>query len=182
MPEANKIVVEVVGPGFDTSDVVRGDLLPHERFEVFAPLDDPGSALRNGSVPQRTYLITQESYRRSVDDRLTKIGSRLRNPAFPKEVTADPRELREDARSYLRRTRESLLLRHSESYEPIPGTYVSRFISGVLEILAGLERHAIRLGAVTFSGTFTTRRRLVYWDFFPADTKKAHLLYSLREP
>jgi hypothetical protein len=178
IPEASKLVIEVVGPGFDTSDLVRSDLLPHERFEVLVPLHQPLAPFRSTHPPKRTYLIAQESYRKSVEQRLAKIGARLRNPAFPKDVIAEPGELREEAREFLMRKRETLLLRHAVRYQPIPLGLLFRFISGVIEMLSGLERKAIQLGSVTFSGTFTTRRRLVYWDFFPADTRKGHLLYS----
>jgi hypothetical protein len=180
IPQQNKIVVEVVGPGFDTSDLVRSDLLPHERFEVSARLDQLSIGLAAGFLPQRTYRITQENYRRSVEERLVKIGARLRKPAFPKAVLAEGDELQEDARRFLRKSRETLLLRHAKRYEPIPRKYLLRFLSGVVRMLSGLERCEIRLGAVTFSGTFTARRRFVYWDFFPADTSRADLLYSLR--
>lgn len=181
IPEEGKLVVEVVGPGFDTSDVLRSDLLPHERFEVSVPLKRPGVALATGLSPSRTYLITPEQYRRSVDSRLAKIGANLENPAFPREVAAEPRQLRQDALLFLRRARETVLLRHASWYEPIPERYLLRFVSGVVRMLAGLERHAVQLGAITFSGTFITRKRLVYWDFFPADTRKARLLYSVRQ-
>jgi hypothetical protein len=80
------------------------------------------------------------------------------------------------------RAKETVLLRHASRYEPIPERYLLRFVSGVVRMLAGLERHAVQLGAITFSGTFMTRKRLVYWDFFPADTSKARLLYSVQQP
>jgi len=178
-PEQGKIVVEVVGPGFDTSDLLRSDLLPHERFEF--PIEQrPHVAIPAEMTPQRTYIISEATYRRSVDDRLAKIGARLQNAAFPQEVTTRADELREDARRALRRNRATVLLRHAATYDPIPREYLLRFISGVVRILSGLERYSIPLGAVTLSGTFTMRRRLVYWDFFPADLSKAHLLYSSR--
>lgn len=179
-PEASKMAVEVVGPGFDTSDLVRNDLLPHERFEVLLPLNQSLTPPRPAHLPKRIYLITQESYRKSVEDRLAKIGARLRDPAFPRGVAAEPLELCGQARQFLEQRRETLLLRHTTSYQPIPMNLLSRFVSGVMEMLSGLDRNAIRLGATAFSGTFTTRRRLVYWDFFPADTRRGHLLYSPR--
>jgi len=181
VPEANRIVVEVVGPGFDTSDLVRSDLLPHERFEVSARFDEPKSAAALRRFVRRTYITAPDTYRKSVEDRLAKIGARLRNPAFPNEVAVGPSELREDARRFLHRHRETLLLRHSQRYTPIPQSYLLRFIMGVMSMITGLERRGIRFGTLTFSGTFTTRKRLIYWDFFPADTKEVHLLYSLRD-
>jgi hypothetical protein len=178
LPEENKSIIEVVGPGFDTSDLVRSDLLPHERFDVSLPFEErqPAAGLRK--FVKRTYVIAPDTYKKSVEDRLTKIGARLRNPAFPNEVSGEPDKLREDALRFLHRHREDLLLLHAKRYTPIPESYLLRFIMGVRSMLTGLERHGIRLGTVTFSGTFTTRKRLVYWDFFPADTKKGHLLYS----
>jgi hypothetical protein len=182
IPEQGKIVVEVVGPGFDTSDLVRSDLLPHERFEFPTELAGHDIAAPADPALQRTYVISEAAYRRSVDDRLAKIGARLLNPAFPREVTVEAQELRERARRALRKNRETVLLRHATKYDPIPRQHLLRFTSGVVKILSGLERHSISLGTVTLSGTFTTRRRLVYWDFFPADTSKAHLLYSVGRP
>jgi hypothetical protein len=178
VPEEGKIIVEVVGPGFDTSDLARSDLLPHERFEILTPLEGPCTPLPADLSVRRTHLIEESQYQRSVEDRLTKIGARLRNPAFPEEVIEEPGQLREDAVRFLRRIRETVLLRHAREYDPIPRSYLLRFVSGVVRMLGGLETRAVRLGATTFSATFTTRRRLVYWDFFPADIGKAHLLYS----
>ena len=180
IPEQGKIVIEVVGPGFDTSDLVRSDLLPHERFECPVELAGPQITIPSHVTPRRTYMISPSAYTKSVDDRLAKIGARMQNAAYPERVTTEADELREDARQALRRNRETLLLRHAAAYDPIPPKLLARFASGVLNVLSGFNRRSIALGAVTMSGTFTTRRRLVYWDFFPADPAKAHLLFSPR--
>ena len=182
IPEQRKVVIEVVGPGFDTSDLVRSDLLPHERFEFPIELAGRHIAMPQETEVKRTHVISDGGYRRSVDDRLAKIGARLRNAAFPQDVTINADELREDARRALRRNRETVLLRHAAKYDPIPHRYLLRFISGVVNILSGLERHSIAIGALTMSGTFTTGRRLVYWDFFPAEIGRARILYSSQSP
>jgi hypothetical protein len=70
------------------------------------------------------------------------------------------------------------LLRHADKYVPIPEKYLARFASGIIRMLAGLERYELQLGTTTFSGAFTTKGRLVFWDFFPADAKRASALYS----
>jgi hypothetical protein len=177
IPEECRMVIEVVGPGFDTSDLLRSDLLPHERFEISLPAVDTATSLFPLPPATRTYLITQARYRESVEDRLGKVGAKAANPAFPSQVATDPTDLRDRARQLLMQTGETLLLRHGLRYHPIPKPLLRRFIAGVVEMLSGLERRAIRLGAVTFSGTFTTRKRLVYWDFFPADTKQGLRLF-----
>jgi hypothetical protein len=33
-PQRGTLTIEVVGPGFDASDILRSDVQPHERFEV----------------------------------------------------------------------------------------------------------------------------------------------------
>jgi hypothetical protein len=182
IPEENKGIVEVVGPGFDTSDLVRSDLLPHERFELRLSGVQPGVAVSTPCERNRTYLVAPEEYRKAVEERLRKIGARLKNAAYPKEVlecaTEDSEKLRQQAAQYLKRTRQTLLLRHADKYVPIPERYLSRFVAGVFRVLAGLQRYHIDLGTVTFSGAFTPRGRFVFWDFFPADTKRAASLYT----
>jgi hypothetical protein len=126
--------------------------------------------------------VSPQDYRKAVEERLSKIGARLKSAAFPKELLeGSPEErigLRRDALQYLQRTRQTLLLRHSEEYARIPERYLLRFVTGVLRVLAGLESYDIHVGTVTFSGAFTTRGRFVFWDFFPADTKRGAALYA----
>jgi len=183
VPEEDRMVVEVVGPGFDTSDLLRSDLLPHERFEITVPFRRPNLAVRARLEPRRTYVVTPRDYRKAVEDRLSKIGARLRSAAFPREVLEGSPEkdngLRLEALQYLKRTRQTLLLRHAGEYSPIPGRYLLRFVTGALRVLDGLESRGIQVGTVTFSGAFTTRGRFVFWDFFPADPKRGDALYAV---
>ena len=179
IPEERRLVVEVVGPGFDTSDLLRSDLLPHERFDVLT-LGETSPLMRPADIAlKRTYVIDDEEYLKSVEARVTKIGARLRDPAFPEKVVRDNRKLSREAVEFLK-AKEPFILRHAEHYEPIPRSLLLRFSLGVLRMLGHLTRLGLHLGSVSFSGTFTARKRLVYWDFFPADIKKTHLLYSFR--
>jgi hypothetical protein len=173
------MTVEVVGPGFDASDLLRSDSLPHERFEVFVPkLSQP---VRKPIFERRTYVMHSEDYKRTVEARLAKIGARLRNPAYPRAVIdsagVQPTRLAEEAMEYLKRTKQVALLNHLEEYESIPTRFLEIFINGVGNIIEGLRRYNIRLGPTSFAGTFTARGRFVFWDFFPADLAKAKELY-----
>jgi hypothetical protein len=183
LPSEDKLVVEVVGPGFDTSDLLRSDVLPHERFEVHAHLRQHGHKGRSPLCQKRIYVVSPEQYRRTVEDRLTKIGARLTSPAFPRELLhtddADRSRLQENALDHLRRRRETALLRNLQQYRPIPAHYLLRFVRGTIHILNGLATHGIYLGSTTFSGTFTTAGRFVFWDFFPAKASEAKMLYRL---
>ena len=173
-----KMTIEVVGPGFDASDLLRSDMVPHERFEVFAPQH---LNKREVAFEQRTYVIGSEDYKRTVEERLVKIGARLRKPAYPKIILVSPRiqrtRLTQEAMDFLKRTKQTVLLNHSNAYEPIPKRFLERFVTGVGSIIAGLGRYNIHLGSTAFSGTFTTHGRFVFWDFFPANLAKAGMLY-----
>ncbi len=169
VPEDDKLVIEVVGPGFDTSDLLRSDLLPHERFEALISRRPSSKAFPADLTVRRTYIIGKKQYLKSVEDRLTKIGARLKNPAFPEDVVEESSKLRANALGFLRKTRQTLLLRHAQGYEPIPRSLLLRFALGVVGMLHALENRGLHFGPMSFSGMFTTRRRLIYWDFFPAD-------------
>jgi hypothetical protein len=82
-----------------------------------------------------------------------------------------------DARDFLKRTRQTLLLQHLDVYEAIPRRLLERFAQGVGGIISGLRRYNIHLGSTAFSGTFTARGRFVFWDFFPANLARAKMLY-----
>jgi hypothetical protein len=173
-----KMTVEVVGPGFDASDLLRSDSLPHERFEAFVP---KFSQFHKPVFERRIQIIGFEDYKRTVEERLVKIGARLRNPAYPKVIIDSGRiprtQLAREAMDYLKRTKQAALLNHLETYDPIPKRFVERFVTGVGNIIDGLRRYNIRLGPTSFSGTFTARGRFVFWDFFPANLAKAKELY-----
>jgi hypothetical protein len=178
-PERSSMTIEVVGPGFDASDLLRSDTQPHQRFEVHIALRDPSSS---GNFDCRcAYVVGAEDYQATVEQRLIKIGARLRNPAFPRSVKQssqrDEDRLRSDAIAYLTRSKQTLLLRHQDAFVPIPHKHVSRFVSGVTRVLAGLANYGIHLGPTSFSASLIGAGRLVFWDFFPARTREADALY-----
>jgi len=186
LPEQDTITVEVVGPGFDASDILRGDTQPHERIQVSAPLRQPGLKRLEPSDCQRTYIIGPGEYRKTVEQRLIKIGARLKDPSFPTAVLAasqsDQERLRDSALAFLRESRQTVLLRHQEIYTPISTTYVLRFVRGVANLLAGLASYGVHLGSTSFSGSFIGNGRLVFWDFFPASSREASVLYLSAGP
>jgi hypothetical protein len=186
IPDERKVVIEVVGPGFDASDILRSDVQPHERFEVGLPC---GGRRPDSSEPpdcKRIYLIDSSTYQRTVKQRLTKIGARLENSAFPDAVLdsgmADREELARRAHTFLKKTGQTPLLEHATAYSPIPRKHLTAFVTHLSNLLHRLAAYGIHLGTISVSASFITNRRLVFWDFFPAkmrDTtilrRKAHL-------
>ena len=175
-PDENSMTIEVVGPGFDASDLLRSDIQPHQLLVATGP---PGDSA-NLKV-RCTHMVDTKVYQATVENRLVKIGARLKNPAFPRSMRqasqSDRASLRRDAISYLKRTKQLLLLRHRDNFVPIPESYVSRFVSGVNRVLAGLPNYGIYLGPTSFAASFTATGRLVFWDFFPARTRDAEALF-----
>ena len=173
------MTIEVVGPGFDASNLLRSDSLPHESFETVVPKFS--RSFQKRAFEHHTHVMPSEDYQRTVDERLVKIGARLRNPAYPKviinSVSIQRTRLAKEAMDYLKRRKEVALLNHLEAYQPIPNRFIERFVTGVGNIVEGLSRYNVRLASTSFSGSFTASGRFVFWDFFPANLANAKELY-----
>jgi hypothetical protein len=181
-----KIDIEVVGPGFDASDILRADITPHERFEVIFhdPLNPAWDRQQLKII--RTYLIDDENYRASVQRRLRKIGARLRNPAFP-DQWMDPnasasivKGLVEDATRFLRETGQTVLLDHSDHYEPINAQRLDRFLNELIRLSKAVAESTVSWRAFSLAGSFLPDKRLVIWDFFPPGNHDVSTLANLR--
>jgi hypothetical protein len=184
VPEHEKLIVEVVGPGFDASDILRNDLQPHERWEASL---GPAMARAGSPTPMsshRIHLVAQQQYVESVQTRLAKIGARLKNPAFPDRVprdsVSDSAQLAEDALVFLKSTRQTTLLKHAENYTPISEKHVRSFARDIRKLLSGLSGYGIHLGSSSFAASMIPKRGLVFWDFFPARKQEAASLYPSR--
>ena len=166
-------VLEIVGPGFDAGDLLRGDTTPHERWE---------GVLNGDRVSQvsQVYVIDGGAYSRAVDERLVKIGARLHKPAFPvlRNLTDNDREaLRVEAVTFLSESGQTRLLHSATSYTTARESLVRTFANNISRCLAVLHEQGIHLGDVSFSASVLPARGLCFWDFFPADLSQTRLLY-----
>jgi hypothetical protein len=184
VPDQEKLIVEVVGPGFDASDILRNDLQPHERWEASMELSfhtKPAAA----SVATRSRLASANQYRESVQQRLAKIGARAQNPAFPDAVLRAQDQnyarLIETGTNYLKSNRQTTLLKHANHYEPIPPKYILAFAGHIQKLLTGLSAYGIHLGPSSFAASVIPKRGLVFWDFFPARKEEVAALYRYRK-
>jgi hypothetical protein len=171
VPDEEKLLVEIVGPGFDASDILRGDIPPHERWEASLRL----------STRRRINLVSEGEYANSVQRRLAKIGARLKNPAFPDSVLQDSfrdsGHLVSDAISFLKSSHQTTLLKHVQAYVPIPEQHVASFARHVGKLLSGLSAYGIHLGPSSFAASVIPKRGLIFWDFFPAKKQEIASLY-----
>lgn len=183
--DAGKIDIEVVGTGFDASDILRSDTTPHERFEI--RFDDqlraPWDRAKLRST--RTHLVDEESYRASVRQRLVKIGARLRNPAFPEEQmqpgtsASTLEDLVQEATHYLRESGQMALLASSDRYEPIPSRLFDSFLTELLRLCKAVAESDVPWRTFSLAGSFLSEERLVIWDFFPPGDHDVRTLLKL---
>jgi hypothetical protein len=177
-----KVDVEVVGRGFDASDVLRGDIIPHERFEISL------SDFRQSCAVHitRTYLVGSDDYRVSVQRRLAKIGARLLNPSFPEEELrakgshSHSERLKQEAIQYLRRSGQTLLLDHLNEYEPVPPTFLDAFVAQLLRLLRATAEAHVPWKALSVASSFLAAGRLVIWDFFSPGIQNTRELSTIR--
>jgi len=183
IPDQEKLIVEVVGPGFDASDILRSDVPAHERWEFPLASFPHLAASTISESGKRIGLATAEQYATSVQQRLAKIGARLRNPAFPDEASREePKDqLITIARSFLRDSSQTRLLEASDKYIPAPERHLQAFRHGVERVLLGLWEHGVHLSSTSFAGSVIPNRGLVFWDFFPAVRQEAESLFPGEE-
>jgi hypothetical protein len=176
--ETGKLDVEIVGPGFDASDVLRSDLIPHERFEVH--LGARGRQATSPLQPLRSYVIQPEDYRVSVRQRLEKIGAKLRNRSFPDDLIGatlsgvEREALATEAEEFLRAPGQTMLLDHGEEYQPIPPRLLNMFLREFQRIFERVRTRENHWRILSLAAGFLPQDRLVIWDFFvpgATDTK-----------
>lgn len=169
--ETGKLDVEVVGPGFDASDILRADILPHERFELFLGNRELKTTALSQLQIKRSHLVGREDYKTSVQQRLAKIGARLRNPSFPHKVmgaaATGPNQavLIQEAIHFLQTSGQTTMLDH-QKYEPIPPRLLDMFLGQFLRLFERIRASKIRWKLLSLAASFLSRNRLVIWDFF----------------
>jgi hypothetical protein len=129
--------LEIVGPGFDASDLNRGDTTPHEGWTIPC---EPNSDMNMASA-RRSLLVDNQTYRESVRRRLIKIGLRASGEFDIGKKSVGKKRSEEQlvalGNRTLRKLNELLLLNHLDTYSPISETHLCAFG----EILLELRRH-----------------------------------------
>lgn len=157
----SEVWIEVVGPGFDASDLQRGDVSPHETFSVRL------SAEREIAELILSQRIDQKDYEESVRIRRSKIKTKLASSPTP-ELAWRIREnlaIPDDVDAHLERI-DSPLCR-LQTYRPIPETLVQDTIRRIIESRV-IERYCAETGAqfpLVISTSLVNRgSKQVFWD------------------
>jgi len=156
-----EISVEVVGPGFDASDLQRGDLSPHESFSVSV---EPEGIVSKIKLERR---VDQSSYEKSVAARKVKIWEKL-NSAPAKELAVKIRKdlgIPDDLESYLRTIGSPLS--KNETYCPISPRILRKTITDIIG--SDVIDHFAKVTGARFPLVFSSSwvydgRKQIFWD------------------
>jgi hypothetical protein len=145
---ASGCTLEVVGPGFDVSDLKRGEI-PHEWLSLSPDVKDFSAAI------QARHSLMPGEFRESWKRRLSAVTSLLGV------------ENAEEAQRHLRMTAETLLLDDADGYSAPPVTFLEEVwrVGRLLRDRLGSERHTPDGFAVVLSASLFPDGRSAYWDF-----------------
>jgi len=136
-------MIEVVGPGFDASDLKRGDVTPHERLDV---------RLDNGEAAVRSRVVASP-----------RVQAAVRRIRFEKAATL-LRCAVADVEDVLRRRGETMLL-DAPTYLPIPDELLAIAVEHAAQLQAELAARGLSDRHVSISMSFIGRgARPVFWD------------------
>jgi hypothetical protein len=136
-------LVEVVGPGFDASDLKRGDVTPHE--QVWLDLKD--------GEPRVTHRST-------ASDRVDEADRAIRFEKVARLLAVSVGDVPVE----LQRREETMLLDYPR-YVPISNELLALAVRNALPLARTLRAHELANGGITLSMSFVGRdARPVFWD------------------
>jgi len=157
----SEIFVEVVGPGFDASDLQRGDLSPHETWSVVMSSEGTVSEMK---LIQR---VTQVAYRESLRARRQKIKTKLDSsptPELARRIRAEL-DIPDELETYLAKIDSPLL--NSEGYRPVAECVVKDTVRRAIDSdVISVYRQQTGVGfPLVISTSFVDRgTRQIFWD------------------
>jgi hypothetical protein len=154
---SGEVLLEVVGPGFDATDINRGDISPHEHIIL--------STKSETITPRviRKQSVTTAKYLESVSQRLAKIGQEVLLREGPGRCSSEEVDLEKIGENFLQR--EGLSLLHRSSYTPLPRNYLLKLVSYIRDLPWRLPssgkdaRYVISLSILNDPGP-----RFIFWD------------------
>ena len=163
-PEEEDILLEVVGPGFDASDLNRGDITPHET--IYLPRQKyPSKRVLSEKDIKRT-VVKPKGYELSVRLRLAKIGRLLidRSNWLSYDLSTDV-ELESQGREHLQRIGQTLLLEYEERYRPIPISLLRTVYRYIVDLPERAKQMKINGEPMVVSMSFfAPDKDLAFWD------------------
>jgi hypothetical protein len=171
----SQIYMEVVGPGFDASDLKRGDVTPHEI--IWLPRSPP--PLVPEAIERK--VIPKPHYKGTVLLRLEKIGKEIALLQNIDTRSWSPQNFRDLAIRYLSQTGETLLLQYSEEYPPIPFDYLRQIHYMCFNLPGKMRELKIREEPFVLCGSiFNINKEIGFWEFTWPELKYETLFQKLK--
>lgn len=171
-PDVNYIHMEVVGPGFDVSDIKRGDISPHEIIKLprvnHNQSFDGAEELSPWKV-KRT-IMSPGHYQKAVFYRLVKIG-RLITKQKNLQQSLDEDNLIELAIDYLQKSNHTLLLNNMNKYNPMSFRYIENIYYYIVLLPEKMKLFSFKSEPFVISGGIVKPNRVVFWDIVWPDLK-----------
>lgn len=171
----SQILMEIVGPGFDASDLKRGDVTPHE--VILLPRSVP---LVESEIERK--IISNSHYIGTVLIRLEKIGREI---ALLQDIDTsqwNAQKYRKLAIDYLSQVGETLLLKHKNEYPPIPFSYLQKIHYFCFNLPQKMKKLGIRGEPFVLCGSiFNKNKEIGFWEFTWPELKYEALIRKIRE-
>jgi hypothetical protein len=164
---ASDVWAEITGPGFDASDLQRGDISPHEVFAI--SLGNNGRIRRS----QQVYQADNFTYQESKQARRDKVRRKINNAPTPTLAVAIRRGL---LRGRGQRVRARVTC--PQEYQPISRELVHRTIRAIVRsgVIDAFQQKTGVWFPLNFATSFIeTGARQVYWDIVSPQLKFAGL-------
>ncbi len=166
------LICEIVGPGFDVDELMRGQIVPHERY-VFRRkdiYDDDYRDLGPTDVILHS-IIASEAYIQSVEYRYSKVSDIIgREPGDSKQGSILPEQQCRDVESTVEQ-RSTTVLYQKDRYVPLNYAKLHE-LYGYISELDVFDSREVR-GRVAVA-SFLKKQGLVFWDLFGGDRKKEY--------
>jgi hypothetical protein len=151
--DSDRWLVEVAGPGFDASDLKRGDITPHETLEA-----TPTGA---SFALSRERCASQAEYERSLMTRFGKVARLLGRPSEQWQSAAPEAGA---VAAELTRRRETLLL-EARTYQQIPEALVHAALTHAARLQRTMSSYGLPNTGIAVSMSYLGRQAdPVFWD------------------
>jgi hypothetical protein len=146
--------LEVVGPGFEVSNLNRGDISPHERLRIKRVSEDI-------DIMEKS-VISPAEYKKSIYYRLLHLGKFL--VSKQKLAANSEAELVEIAKQFLKNNGYDLLFKHENVYPEIPKKYLTKIKNFIAPLPQKMTELGLDVNEFIISSTIYDTEELVFWD------------------
>jgi hypothetical protein len=150
--DASTVIVEAVGPGFDASDLNRGEASPHEWWRLD---ETDGIVVEHSRASRAAY---EESWR-------TRLDKVARLVCIEQGIRPSNRQGRRQAEHWLRENGHNLLIDSETEYQAMPGPLLNAALANCSSLRTKLPEIGLQADSFVVSMTYFGRfAEPIYWD------------------